>query len=71
MDIFNQFLCRSVWHLYINDIEVLSGECTEEKEYTVNYDKLDVKDEGRFYVEFTNKVDYKQTIENYTFVVEE
>ena len=59
------------YYLFINDIEVLNGECTEEKEYTVNYDKLNGKDEGRFYVEFTNKVDYKQTIENYTFVVEE
>ena len=59
------------YYLYINDIEVLNGECSEEKEYTINYDKLNVNDKGRFYVEFTNGVDYKQTIENYTFVVEE
>ena len=59
------------YYLYINDIEVLNGECLEEKEYTVNYDELNVNDKGRFYVEFTNSVDYKQTIENYTFVVEE
>ena len=59
------------YYLYINDIEVLNGDCSEEKEYTVNYDKLKVNDKCRFYVEFTNSVDYKQKIESHTFTVEE
>ena len=59
------------YYLYINDIEVLNGECKEEKEYTVSYDKLNVNDKGHFYIEFTNKVDYKKTIESYEFKVEE
>ena len=59
------------YYLYINNIEVLTEECTEEKEYTVNYDKLKINDKGRFYIEFTNEVDYKKTIDSYKFVVEE
>ena len=62
---------RMTYYLYINDINMMIGECSEQKEYTVSYDQLKAHDEGRFYIEFTNGIDYKKTIETYTFTVEE
>ena len=59
------------YYLYINDIEVLKENCSESKTYTNSYDKLVIGDKGHFYVQFTNRVDYKKNIANYTFTVEE
>ncbi len=61
---------RINYYLYINDINVMIGDCTEEKEYNVSYEHLKVNDECRFYIEFTNGVDYIKTIESYSFTVE-
>ena len=59
------------YYLYINNIETIKGECSEAKEYVVSYEGLSVNDKGHFYIEFTNEVDYKKTIESYSFTVEE
>lgn len=59
------------YYLYVNEEKVLSEDCSEEKTYKVNYDDLFVGDKGRFYIEFTNDVDYKKVIENYIFEVED
>ena len=61
------------YFLFINDEEeaVLNDDCSESKEYTVTYKELNDGDKGHFYIEFTNKVDYKKTIESYKFNVEE
>ena len=61
---------RANYYLYINNINVMIGDCTEEKEYNVSYEHLNVNDECRFYIEFTNGVDYIKTIESYSFTVE-
>ena len=61
------------YYLFINESKeaVVSEECTEEKEYTFEYSELNKGDKGRFYIEFTNKVDYRKTIETYRFNVED
>lgn len=59
------------YYIYINDIEVLKVDCSEPTTYVGTYDKLEVGDKGLFYVEFTNNVDYRKTIEKHTFVVME
>ena len=58
------------YYLLVNDEEVIKEDCSEEKEYLVEYSHLQVNDECRFYIEFTNKVDYKKVIENYSFKME-
>ena len=62
---------RINYYLYINNINVMIGDCSEQKEYTISYDNLKAHDEGRFYIEFTNGIDYVKTIDSYTFTVEE
>ena len=64
---------KMTYYLYLNESEepTLVDDFTEEKEYLISYDKLNKGDEGHFYIEFTNSVDYKKTIESYDFVVEE
>ena len=59
------------YYLTVNDEEVIKEDCSEEKSYMVTYDNLKQGDEGHFYIEFTNKVDYKKTIESYKFEVED
>ena len=59
------------YYLYVNEEKVLSEDCSEEKTYEVSYDDLFVGDKCRFYIEFTNDVDYKKVIENYIFEVED
>lgn len=58
------------YYLVINEQEVLKEDCSEEKEYYITYDGLNIGDEGRFYIEFNNRVDYKKTIDSYDFKVE-
>ena len=41
------------------------------KLFNISLDELVKGDEGHFYIEFTNSVDYIKTIESYNFVVEE
>ena len=64
---------KMTYYLYINENEepTLVDDCTESKEYLVTYEELNVGDEGHFYIEFTNSVDYVKTIESYNFIVEE
>ena len=61
------------YYLFINENEesVLIDDCSESTEYLVEYDALNKGDRGRFYIEFTNRVDYKKTIDSYTFTLEE
>ena len=66
----NQGKYHVYYFLYVNDKQVLKEDCSEEKTYFVSYDKLSIGDKGRFYIEFSNEVDYKKVIENYTFKVE-
>ena len=64
---------KMTYYLYLNENEEPTSvdDCTEEKEYLISYEGLNKGDEGHFYIEFTNSVDYKKTIESYNFVVEE
>ena len=64
---------KITYYLFINESEepTLSEDCSEPKEYLVEYDALNKGDSGTFYIEFTNRVDYKKTIDSYTFTVEE
>ena len=59
------------YYLYVNEEQVIKEECGEEKTYNVSYNELSLGDEGRFYIEFSNEVDYKKVIENYEFTVED
>lgn len=61
------------YYLFINESKeaALTDDCSEEKEYLITYDGLSQGDSGHFYIEFTNLVDYKKTIESYKFIVEE
>lgn len=59
------------YHLLVNEKEVLNNDCTEEKEYVGSYDKFNSGDVCKFYVAFSNKVDYLQTISHYEFSVED
>lgn len=61
------------YYLYINNDKnpALTDDCSEEKEYLIAYENLNKGDKGHFYIEFTNTVDYKKTIESYKFNVEE
>ena len=61
------------YYLFINESSeaVISEDCSESTEYLVEYDALSKGDSGRFYIEFTNRVDYKKTIDSYTFNVAE
>ena len=58
------------YFFYVNDVQILKEDCSEEKTYYVSYDNLLLNDECRFYIEFSNEVDYKKVIENYSFKVE-
>lgn len=60
-----------LYHFYINDNEVLREDCSKEQEYTGSYDKISSGDKCRFYIEFTNEVDYVKTISNYEFIAED
>ena len=64
---------KITYYLFLNDSKeaALTDDCSEAKEYLVEYDTLNKGDSGRFYIEFTNTVDYKKTIDSYTFNVEE
>ena len=63
---------KITYYLYLNENEeaTLVGDCSEEKDYLISYDGLTIGDEGHFYIEFTNSVDYKKTLDSYTFKVE-
>lgn len=51
-------------------VELLREECTEEKEYLIEYSELHANDQGNFYIEFTNKVDYVKVLKTYEVKVE-
>lgn len=57
------------YYIYINDIEMLSVDCSEPDTYVGSYSELKKGDEGLFYIEFTNRVDYRKAIERHTFTV--
>ena len=59
------------YHLLVNEKEVLNKDCSEEKEYVGTYNELNSGDVCKFYIAFTNKVDYSQTISHYEFSVED
>ena len=63
---------KMTYYLFLNDNKeaTIVGDCSEEKEYLISYDELTTGDEGHFYIEFTNSVDYKKTLDSYTFKVE-
>ena len=69
-DISNKGKYHISYFLYVNDKEVLTEECSEEKTYNLSYEDLEVGDTGRFYIQFTNGVDYKKIIDSYDFKVE-
>ena len=56
--------------LYVNEQQVLKENCSEPKTYQGKFDGLKIGDAGRFFIEFTNRVDYKKAIAKYTFTVE-
>ena len=64
---------KMTYYLYLNENEepTLVDDCTDSKEYLISYEGLSKGDEGHFYIEFTNSVDYVKTLESYKFVVEE
>lgn len=62
---------KVTYHFFLNNEEVVNEECSEEKEYTYTYDQLNKGDQGKFYIQFTNRVDYKKIIETHSFKVEE
>ena len=61
------------YYLFLNENKepTLVDECKEEKEYLVSYEGLSKGDSGLFYIRFSNSFDYEETIESYTFIVEE
>lgn len=59
------------YFLYVNDKEMLNIDCSEPSTYEDSYSGLKVGDKGKFYIEFSNRVDYRKTIASYTFKMEE
>lgn len=59
------------YHLTVNGKEVLNIDCSEPATYEDSYSGLKIGDKGKFYIDFTNRVDYRKTIANYTYIVEE
>ena len=52
------------------ELELLREDCSEEKEYLIEYSGLQTNDKGHFYIAFTNKVDYVKVIKTYEVNVE-
>lgn len=57
------------YFLEVNEEIVLKEDCSTPGSYEGSYDQLKDGDNGKFYIQFTNKVDYKKTIETYKFTV--
>ena len=55
----------------VNGEERIREDCSEEKEYVIEYTQLEANDDCTFYIKFDNGVDYEKTIEKYHFKVEE
>ena len=60
---------KMMCYLNVNGENKLEFECTEETVYSGQCDGLEDGDAGKFYITFSNRVDYKRTIKNYTFIV--
>ena len=51
----------------INGVTKFSDDCSEEKTYSGTFNEIQDGERGNFYVEFSNKVDYKKKIKNVRF----
>ena len=58
-------------YLKVNEEVAFEEDCSEAKEYAIEYSHLQANDDCTFYIKFDNGVDYISTIEKYHFVVEE
>ena len=58
-------------YLKVNEEVAFEEDCSEAKEYVIEYSHLQANDDCTFYIKFDNGVDYISTIEKYHFVVEE
>ncbi len=56
----NQY--QVTYFLEINSNKVIVGDCSEERTYTGSYEGINTGDKYRFYIQFTNNVDYLKTL---------
>lgn len=72
-----EFTVSNPNHYHVNAFLKVNGEiafeedCSEAKEYVIEYSHLQANDDCTFYIKFDNGVDYLSTIEKYHFIVEE
>lgn len=62
---------QMTYYFLVNEQEVIKEDCSESKEYVFTYDELNKNDKCHFYIEFSNGIDYRKTINKYDFKVEE
>lgn len=59
------------YYFLINNKEIIKEDCSDSREYLFTYENLSKGNKCHFYIEFNNGVDYKKTIESYSFTVED
>ena len=59
---------KTFYYLEINNIKVVEETCQESTDYTGEYSPVAVGDKCKFYVTFTNSIDYRKTIYTNEFV---
>ena len=61
---------KTYYYFEVNGLKVLEEECTEAKDYSVEYSPLETGNRCKFYITFTNSLDYFKTIRTKEFIVE-
>ncbi len=58
------------YYLLVNNKTIIEGECSASDTYSGSYEGLKTNDKLNFYVQFSNRFDYKKIISDYTYKVE-
>ena len=66
-DISNKLSYKVQYYILINNEIKISEECSEPKTYDVIYKDFSESDSGTFYIEFSNRVDYKTKLVKINF----
>ena len=64
----NKLKYKTTYYLDINGENVLKEECSEPKEYNGTYSPIEAGSRCKFYVSFTNSLDYFKTIFTKEFI---
>ena len=58
-DITNKISYKVQYFILVNSETRVNRECAEERTYDIKFDEFNESDSGTFYIEFSNRVDYK------------